>query len=291
MKKHYLSALDTLLPNAVNGAIKIVLRKFFKIRVGQLPWGEISLYKRVGTYPFLGESDSILNSFRKYITDSMPPKLGERDKEAINLLLSDLRTGSIKCTDKVFISLCDLDGIGHKYGVGSKQYLERLSFLNNSIKDILKEYTKVNPEGVYFILSDHGMMNVIDFVNISDWVKEIEKEFDCKIFYDSLYIQIHSNSRLSPETLQMIKGVHWFTDEERVKYAITNSKFGTHVGVLEPGLAFLPNKFGFRGMRAYHGYLPTSAHLENYGIAISNIDIPESITSLAMFQLLKENLN
>ena len=290
-KKHYLSLLDKLLPDRINGLIKIALRKLFNIRVGQLPWSDISVYRRVGTYPFLGESDSLLGGFKKYVTDSMPPRLGDRDKEAIKRLLSDLRSGSIANTDNLFISLCDLDGIGHKYGVGSKEYLERLSFLNDSIQDILREYTRVNPDGDYFILSDHGMMNVNEFVNISDWVKNIEREFDCKVFYDSLYIQIHANSSFPMEILRQVKGVHWFSQEERVKYAITNSRFGTYVGVLNAGLAFLPNKFGFKGMKAYHGYLPSTSRLENYGIAISNKNIPDSITSLAMYELLTENLN
>lgn len=283
--------LDIVLPKKISGLFKVALRKLFGIRIGQLPFADIALYERKGTYPFVGESSSLIEDFRSYVTDSMKSTgLGKRDNIAVNNLLFDLRNGNIAPNDNIFISLCDLDGLGHKYGVGSPEYLARLEILETWINEMVNEYMSLGEDLKYFLLSDHGMMNVEKHIDITKWVKLMEHKYKCNIFYDSLYVYIHSDVLFSNEDLRKINEVIWFNNEERIEFGIVDKSFGTHIGVMRPGYALSPNKFGFSKMKAYHGYVPTDDLKQNFGIVSSNTALPENITSRSMFAVLYENL-
>ena len=282
---------DFILPQRFAGLFKVALRKFFNIRIGQLPFADLALYERKGKYPFIGESPSLIENFRSYITDSMKNiGLGKRDLIAVNSLLRDFRSKKIADNENIFISLCDLDGLGHKYGVGSSEYQRHLSLLEGWISEIIFEYQTLSKTAKYFLLSDHGMMNVEKHIDIREWVKRMEGKYRCNIFYDSLYVYVHSSSLLSPQNLQEIEEVSWFNEDERKRFGITNKSFGVHIGVMKPGFALSPNKFGFSKMKAYHGFLPSNDLKENFGIVASNASLPDEITSKLMFTILNENL-
>jgi len=249
---------------------KIFLRRFFKIRVGQIPFKLIPYFKREGKYPFIGECDSILSRFNCFITDDLKNGLGNRDKIAIEKAKSFINDDIKNSNKNIFVSLCDLDGIGHKYGTSSIEYMNRLKFLEKKISQLIDCYENSNPDQAVIVLSDHGMTDTDDFIDPSNVIKELSKKYSLKFFYDSLYMHVFID-KFSEETTSNIKSyiksnlpVHCFSDVERKKYGITNKRFGDIVFVINNKLAFSPNLFGFLKMKAYHGYLPESS--DNKGV-------------------------
>ena len=78
-------------PFKLSSLFKIFLRRFFNVRVGQIPFKLIPYFKREGKYPFIGECDSILNKFHCFITDDLKAGLGNRDIIAINNINSHIK--------------------------------------------------------------------------------------------------------------------------------------------------------------------------------------------------------
>lgn len=281
--------IDFVLPKRFSGLLKVGLRRIFKIKVGQLNWSEIHKYKRLGTYPFLRENTSILDDFKLYVTDDLKLGLGNRDRHIIEKLKSDLISGDCVSSDNIFVSLCDLDGIGHKYGMNSPEYQDRLTLLGTWLDEIFKLYHDCGGKD-YFILSDHGMMDVHSYINIVDWTKKITKDFNADVFWDSLYIAIHTENKIDDELLKEYPDIHWFDSEERLKYGITSKKFGKYIGVIADGKAFSPNKFGFKKLKAYHGYIPNPSCDYNYGIIASNRKLPPEISSMEAYDYICDAL-
>jgi len=284
-------------PFKLSSLFKIFLRRFFNIRVGQIPFKLVPYFKREGKYPFIGECDSILNKFQCFITDDMKTGLGNRDIIAINNINSYIKNNIPN--NNIFLSLCDLDGIGHKYGTNSEEYKNRLNFLKKHIDQITNDYSEKFPNESIIVLSDHGMSNAVNFIDPRKIISEIKKDYNVKFFYDSLYMHVFINE--SPKKdIELIEikeklinnlPLHCFSEEERIKYGVTNKNFGDILFVINDKLAFSPNLFGFLKMKAYHGYLPNTS--SNKGIFLYKNtlnNIPKEISSLDVYSQISESL-
>lgn len=285
-------------PFKLSSLFKIFLRRFFNVRVGQIPFKLIPYFKREGKYPFIGECDSILNKFHCFITDDLKTGLGNRDIIAINNINSHIKNNNPN--NNLFLSLCDLDGIGHKYGTNSIEYKNRLNFLEKHINQLTNVYSNKYPNEPIIVLSDHGMSDVVNFIDPRKIISEIKKDYNVKFFYDSLYMHVFINESPNKknELIEIKKKLtnnlplHCFTEEERISYGVTNNNFGDILFVINDKLAFSPNLFGFLKMKAYHGYLPISK--DNKGIFLSNkinIDLLNNeISSLDANKIIIESL-
>ena len=284
-------------PFNLNKLFKIFLRKFFNIRVGQIPFGMVPYFKRIGKYPFIGECNSILDNFKKFVTDDMKNGIGNRDKIALNNIFKYFENQTIQ--KNIFISLCDLDGIGHKFGTKSIEYQNRLKFLKQNSEKLIKSYIKIFPEEPVILLSDHGMSDVQQFIDPTTTLKKIEKKYKLHCFYDSLYLHIFfrdldklKHKKKIEKILSEELPIKIFSDDERESFGITNSSFGHIVGLLKNKKAFSPNLFGFLKLKSYHGYLPESK--ENMGIFLHKnlkFDVKKSISSIDAFKIIHENLS
>lgn len=291
----YLNIIE-FFPFKLNYLFKIFLRKFFGIKVGQIPFKYIPYFKRKGKYPFINECSSMLNSFQKFITDDLKNGLGKRDIEAIVSYKNYINSNDNGNSD-IFISLCDLDGIGHKYGTFSNEYKDHLKFLKGTVEEVIDLYEISYPNEPIVLLSDHGMTDVVDYVDPTKIVSKIESEYKTKIFYDSLYMQVFFETDLNEDVKKEITNllttnlpIKVFTKEERIQYGVTNDKFGNILGLLNDKTAFSPNLFGFIKLKAYHGYLPNNN--ENKGIFLHKKISKEKITeinSIDVYNLLNEN--
>ncbi|MFY7670054.1 alkaline phosphatase family protein [Tenacibaculum sp. MEBiC06402] len=294
-KEYLFKALNLIeyLPFKLNYLFKIFLRKFFRVRIGQIPFKYVPYFNRKGKYPFIKECNSMLDSFKTFITDDLQNGLGNRDEVALKGVFSYLKQGNDLNKD-IFISLCDLDGIGHKFGTMSPEYNQRLDYLSENVENVMNVYEEIFPNEPMVVLSDHGMSNVESYVDPRSVIKEIEKKYNSKVFYDSLYIQVFINSvnditkdvESISNLLSASLPVKVFNEEERKMYGVTNKTFGNVLGVLNDRLAFSPNLFGYLKMKAYHGYLPNSD--DNKGIFLHKNLIEgnlEEINSIEVYKL------
>ena len=130
-------------------------------------------------------------------------------------------------------------------------------------------------------------------------LSKIQKKHKIKFFYDSLYLQIFvERSSSTDKTIHSVKKiietelpVHVFSNSERAKYGVTSTKFGNLIALLNDGLAFSPNLFGYIKMRAYHGYLPNNDN--NMGVFLyKNFEIPsdiDNVSSIKAYDLIHDN--
>ena len=195
------------IPFKFSSLLKIFLRRFFNIRVGQIPFKLVPYFNRAGKYPFIKECDSIINRFECFITDDLKAGLGRRDSIVISKAKSYIENYNTRKNKNVFISLCDLDGIGHKYGTSSIEYYNRIDFLKKHISEIIESYEKRCPGESIIVLSDHGMTNVDDFVDPRNVINELSKNYRLKFFYDSLYMHVFVD-KSSQKDLSKIKKLY-----------------------------------------------------------------------------------
>ncbi|MCX7918586.1 MAG: alkaline phosphatase family protein [bacterium] len=162
---------------------------------------------------------------------------------------------------RLFIGLVDLDGITHRVGVGTSDYVKAIEELNTNISTLIGKYQKLYPDGKIVVISDHGMTNVTGSVKLI-----METEFGNpspeRYFYiqDSTMLRIWTfdnnlRSELEKFLNQQVYG-RIITPEERLQYKLTSSKFGNILFLLNEGLVFSPSFYGKKIPKAMHGYHP-----------------------------------
>jgi hypothetical protein len=181
---------------------------------------------------------------------------------------------------QLFIGLVDLDGITHQVGVGSPEYIVEIERLNVKIAELLDKYQRLYPEGKIILVSDHGMANVSNSIELI-----IEKHFGIpspnSYFYiqDSTMLRIwtfDNNKRIEIEQfLNRQTFGKIITADERVKYKLTSFKFGDIIFLLNEGLVFSPSFYGRKLPKAMHGYHP---ELESqHGVLLYNNPLPSDL--------------
>lgn len=171
---------------------------------------------------------------------------------------------------RLFVSFCDLDCVGHEYGVNSRQYEQRLRKLDLMCEELIAQFLKRHPRGAVAVLSDHGMVDVVESVNIEPVLGALGVPW---YFVDSTLLRLWDTkpmrlSRLGKKLTAMGIG-RIVTEEEREYYGIRSRTFGDMVFVLNPGLVFAPNFFGVYVPKGMHGYHPEIA--EDQGVFCSNV--------------------
>jgi len=175
----------------------------------------------------------------------------------------------------IFLSLVDLDSIGHAYGVGSDEYLKRVDELDIWVKQLCTTFLNENgEESNVFVLSDHGMANVVDKV----WVKP-ESDIghvghdSYSYFTDATLMRVWvKNINLIhkiEDYLNTIENGRVLNNEDRKLYGITDKHFGDYIFLLNEGYVFDPSFVNRGGLpKAMHGYSPNCPNQK--GIFISN---------------------
>jgi predicted AlkP superfamily pyrophosphatase or phosphodiesterase len=193
---------------------------------------------------------------------------------------------------QVFLSLVDLDGVAHKYGTSSEQYLKYIDFLDSKISELVELYMEINQGyGEVIILSDHGMADVKEGFTL-----RLEKDIGPAgletylYFVDSTMMRIWIlqdglSERIESYLKNLIVG-QIITKEERAKYGLRLKDAGDYFYILNEGYVFAPSFQRHRMDKAMHGYHPRLQ--SQHGIFLSNekIDYSQSIESVEVFKLL-----
>lgn len=182
---------------------------------------------------------------------------------------------SINNNNTMFISLCDLDYFGHKFGVETRTYMKKVQDLNKIIAQLIDFWKRKKGEkcGI-LVFSDHGMANVQKSIKL-----EIEKKLGpsnlktYSYFIDSTMVRIwlHKKS-LANSMIKFFSDINEgiiISEEKRKKFGILNPKFGDIIFLLNEGHVFAPSFMGHNSPKAMHGYDPNIT--SQYGIVMSNI--------------------
>ena len=196
--------------------------------------------------------------------------------------------------DNIFIASGDLDGAAHLYGVDSGEYSKKIEELDSCICQIYKEFTRNNPNGTFFVISDHGMADVTGSVHIN-----MERQFSAA--NETTYLYFVDSTMLRVWTFCEIKNVEIeeflnaldfgivLDEKKRLDYAISSKEFGDIIFLLNEGIVFNPGFMGRRMPKSMHGYLP---ELESQkGILFTNkcLNKPE-YAAKEVFGILRQSL-
>lgn len=240
------------------GIRKLILKKIFQIDHANIPFQYVKYFDRQGTHNFrkLGDK-SLLQDHDFEIYDPLDCPDGDcvfKDKFIIEKAIKTDLKGK-----NVFVASVGIDSISHQKGIKSKPFFEHIDYLNTMIPELIAKYLLGNQGASVFVFSDHGMAKVNKFVNV-----DIEKEFGKMspgkylYFIDSTFIRFWvKDDSLKNSILEFMssqKDGQILGDEDRIEYGVTDKNYGDIIYRANEGVAFLPNFFGGRKIRAMHGY-------------------------------------
>lgn len=169
-------------------------------------------------------------------------------------------------------TLGTLDLYGHKYGPFSKKtlaYLKNQDRLIKNLIDIIYKTTKTSEELHLILFSDHGMVDVGRYINITNLLKESLKRKSMIIFVNSTIVQVWGKKKdfeFSKKFMKSKKDVLLADDQKRKKLHINfkDNRYGDLIFVTKPKCVFWPDYFhGNEKVKGMHGYQPGSEELDS----------------------------
>lgn len=272
---------------------RLFLNKIVRIRKFYIPSRFVKSFERMGVYPFTMRKriNNILekNDFDFCVADAVRAPLNRKDEVALEQAIASIRSGK----KNVLVSLCDLDGLFHEYGTQASQVLAKINWLSKTIQKLINEYRVSHPAGDIVVLSDHGIRDVDTRIslNLSDYNNQVGSG-KLVYFYDSLYLSVWGKDydcirRFTKHVTNKYKLVR-LTDKDRAEGRLLNPKFGHEIFVCPEGACFSPNFFGFRTLKAYHGYYPS--HLSSHGILLTSFEVNNVIKNVDVYTMLDTRL-
>lgn len=165
------------------------------------------------------------------------------------------------------------DGLGHEKGPKSPEIIEYLKKTDACIKRLLK------PDDAFMIFSDHGMVEIDDFINVQSYIKKLDLKIgrDYIAFYDATMVRFWAfNNRarmMLEESLADIPKTTLFTERLLKKYHLDfkGRKWFDILLLMEPGVRPFPDYFVplQKAIKGYHGYWPEFR--DSKGIFLSNM--------------------
>jgi hypothetical protein len=231
--------------------------------VGNIPWDYMGWFEPTGVYPFspafahptlFGRADFEGGRvFHSKLKGVRPP---HRD----GVLIDDARA-RVRPGQSVFLSLSDLDAIGHAHGVGSPEFQARIALLDARLGELIGAFQAANPDGYVAVVSDHGASNPHATADL-----EIERHFgrarpDRYVHFldDTLGRFWVRDAALRDEMAAYLGALptgQLVAEAEREEYGITSRAFGDLMWVVAEGYGISPSFLGRGLARALHGYHP-----------------------------------
>ncbi|KYH31220.1 type I phosphodiesterase / nucleotide pyrophosphatase [Clostridium tepidiprofundi DSM 19306] len=299
-ERHMLKSVDVFFEKTRMEFFRKVFRKLVLKIDDMIPYDRRKYFSKKGKYFFrelakkgvyLGETYDV---YLEELDSELPKEISKRI-----LTLKDKLCNKVYKSNNVFLSFYTLDYYGHYYGTEANEYNEILKLYDKMLVDIIIEAKKNNYEKI-ILLSDHGMTTARKYVNLRKFENEFSRYFgkDIIYFYDSLYFQAKFLNDNGQELLKEIENYFKklpgtkISNSERRLHGFGSNDFGDFIFVLNNGVAFSPNYFGYTKMRGYHGYAPGIK--EQYGICAilsnDNFELDEEYSSLDLSKFINKYL-
>jgi len=197
----------------------------------------------------------------------------------------------------LFLSLVDLDGFGHKFGVGSPEHDRYVKYLDKKIAILWEAFCKANKgdECRLFVLSDHGMSNVNQVINFN-----IQSRFGPPspsryvYFLDATILRVWAkDNKIRRDIQDYLSGQkvgRLITTEEREVLGLLSSYVGDLLYVLEEGYIFLPSFHGLRLIKGMHGYHPNTLSQHAVLCCSDKLTVDSTMCSRGVFALIRNSL-
>jgi predicted AlkP superfamily pyrophosphatase or phosphodiesterase len=163
----------------------------------------------------------------------------------------------------IFIYLSDLDSIGHKKGIHSGEYNNKINDIHKYIQSLKEYYDKSSVPSKFLVFGDHGMVEVERTINIQKILKglPVKREIDYTYFLDSTLARFWFKNKKTYSIifnrLKNNKYGSWITQNDKDNYQINynHNKFGDLIWWASGGTLISPNYWqGTKVLKGMHGY-------------------------------------
>jgi predicted AlkP superfamily pyrophosphatase or phosphodiesterase len=189
--------------------------------------------------------------------------------EKLPILLS-----TIKETSRLFIFayIDDLDGIGHKIGVASREWLNTLKQIDFFIYRMYRDLSAISKHVKILIFSDHGMCNADEYIDLENFLinKLSNRAIDYIIDATLAFIRVHTSS-LKDSVFNLLKRklkdkaliLDIEEDKEVLKrhgIYFANGEYGDIIVQTKRCKGFFPSSYSItRKLVGLHGFWPTES--------------------------------
>lgn len=251
--------------NIIRFKLPFISRVFYKIyskllkkHIAFLPPYLLNNFEFAGSYLLKNNEININDTTFNVVCFDNKLKFGTRDQNVYKVGLQKIKNNE----KNLLLAFTELDWVFHTSGFRSKKYYEKVNQNITFLEELGQLYLEKNPDGEVVVLSDHGMADTKQSINFN-----LEDRFGMPFsngvsyFYDSLYLFLWNdgNDKLFNSMVDWLSNQdsgHFISDDERKKYELDDPKFGSKIFLLNEGYGFAPNYFGYRLLKAYHGYAP-----------------------------------
>lgn len=213
----------------------------------------------------------------------------ERDLEAAHSVLEYIERS--EAPGSILVTLVELDHCSHWEGVGSAPYMKQLAENDAAIRRLTEAYLAKEPDGVVFVVSDHGMSNIERTVSF-DLERHFGRASRTTYAYFSeatlLRIWINDVSLFEPirDYLDTIPELDYLGDDERKQLGLTRRTFGDLIYHTPIGVQIVPSFWGPKPSIGMHGHHPR--YPEQHGICLSSEQglFEESVRAVDFYRVL-----
>jgi predicted AlkP superfamily pyrophosphatase or phosphodiesterase len=186
--------------------------------------------------------------------------------EKLPILLS-----TIKETSRLFIFayIDDLDGIGHKIGVASREWLNTLKQIDFFIYRMYRDLSAISKHVKILIFSDHGMCNADEYIDLESLLSNKLPRESIDYFIDATLAFIRTQRESLKDTIlklldKKLNNKVLIFDVKRDKQVLkehgiyfANSEYGDIIIQTKPCKEFFPNFYSVTNkLIGLHGFWP-----------------------------------
>jgi hypothetical protein len=179
--------------------------------------------------------------------------------------------------DFVHVQFCELDGIGHQYGPGSREIVECLERTDRLARLLVEGLSRLGRPLDAVIFGDHGMVSVVREIDFHHRLASLRAQCPRDYFYflDSTVARFWYNHAAARdeirEMLGSLSGGRRLDAEDWQAHGLVglDERCGEDFFLLDPGCVIAPCFFhaGAKGPAGMHGYHPDAS--DNQGIFLA----------------------
>lgn len=275
---------------SISDVYRFFLQRFKLQKKNNIPYSEKNAFKETSLYKFKhAVTSNICDIAFKCINEV---ELSANFKKAEELLKSG--------DDNVILIIEEMDKLGHIFGPDSNEYLNYGNEVVKQVNDFYEKFSELSNDGVFILLSDHGMFPVDVGVDVLDslYSKYGLPGKDYFVYNDSVYLRLWIKDEVIKNNicdfLSNMDFLHYIDSEARIKYGITKTDFGDLIFCLKEGYMFKPNCFDImlkslpKGM---HGYIDESDGASGIFVINKQLNINNQVSASNVYSILVKYLN
>jgi predicted AlkP superfamily pyrophosphatase or phosphodiesterase len=286
------------LPDSIfqRGRVRNQLSKGIKQRCGftgyfqlyAVPFKELHLFnyaeqKRIWEPGGLPRGESIFDRMAKEGIAYCTHDSDVNDDVRMERLLSQIQQKSI---DFAYCSFGKLDGLMHAKGNDHPEIGSLMQWYDGKIRDLLAAAEENYEEVAWYLITDHGMHNVVEEYNLIADIEALGLEWnkDYAAFYDSTMARFWILDETARAPIAECLATHakgkLLSEEELKAFGVWfgGGQYGDLVFLMDSGIQIEPSFMGVKACKGMHGFHP--ADPDSLASISSNKPIPESITKI-----------